>query len=118
MALETIENTADGYTIHGTTRIGRPATIKINYSGKPKFEIDLQSFEGTEDPVFSETDLHHLMAETEALTLKLHGICETHWTEDTEVLLAKVISSIEQKEIAPETVAEMLEEQRALSMGM
>ena len=119
MALEKLENTSEGYTIIGTTRVGRPVEIKINYSGKPRFEVNVQPFEGTdEDAIFSETELHHLMADSDALTLKLDALCQTHWTDDTEILLSKVISTIEVSEVSPESVLDLLENERALAMGM
>lgn len=115
---ETVENTPDGYTLMGTTRVGRPVTININYDGRPKFNIDVQTFEGTDGTLSSETELHHMMAEIDALSARLTTICDAHWSDNTEVLLSKVASLMEVGEVEPDHIMDMLESQRSVGMGM
>lgn len=119
MAVENINKTDEGYELIGTTNLGRPVKIEIQFGDVRKVDVSVEPYPGApfEEP-FAETELHNVMAEHDAIHARISSIFEmTAADTQDEELLAAIATVISRQKISQEVIEELTaaNEQR---MGM
>lgn len=110
MAVETITKSSDGYTLTGSTNVGRPVSISVHLDGSRKADVSIEPSPGapTEEPLV-ERELANIIAEHNRISARIQTIFEMMPDDvSDETLLASIAGTVSKEKVSPDTISDLI----------